>query len=101
MSDEPEIKLRDRDHTDKRMDADVIPAYEAMKRELLAKLSENPSDDAGVSFSHIMSDGKKLTMKLILDKKRSEEQFEYYHYRYFHREPWNADDKKLPEMRKS
>lgn len=82
-----------KDETDKSMAPEVLPVYEAMRRDLLTKVGANEGWHHNIGYA--WANGRKLTLELYIKRvgtESLEEQFEYYDYRYCHREtvPLNA-----------
>lgn len=76
-----------KDETDKEMLEEVRLIYERMKPRALARLQANPQEEKVHETDYARVNGRKLTLTIYLRRRPegTEEQFEYYDYRYFHR----------------
>lgn len=75
----------DRDETDKTMQPEVVPAYEAMKARAVTA-GTSPDGKTTVVRDYVRIKGRKVACVLYLTQTASgiDEQFEYYTYHYNH-----------------
>lgn len=75
-----------KDETDKEMIELVKPTYGLMKARAIQNMDKSPDKTRVSEIDHAYVNGRKLTLVFYLEKLPTglREQFEYYHYQYFH-----------------